>query len=93
MDAGKARSRSRLPFAPWSLLLTLCERQRGLGKMRAEPGKPIEAAYSRRPATIRAGAGAFCTRGVGFVALMCIFSLLRTSPPGSPLPHVRARRR
>ena len=67
MDAGEARSRSRLPFAPWSLLLTLREAAARLGKMRPGPGKPIEAAYSRRPATVRAGAGAFCTRGVGFV--------------------------
>ena len=42
MDAGKARSRSRLPFAPWSLLLTLCERQRGLGKMRPAPASQLK---------------------------------------------------
>ena len=86
MDAGKARSRSRLPFAPWSLLLTLCERQRGLGKMRAEPGKPIEAAYSRRPATVRAGAGAFCTRGVGFVALCAYSRCFGLVPPEALCP-------
>ena len=93
MDAGKARSRSRLLLRALSLLLTLREAAARLGKMRPGPGKPIEAAYSRRPATVQAGADAFCTRGVGFAAIVCIFSLLRTSAPGSPLPHVRVRRR
>ena len=54
--------------------------------MRPAPGKPIEAGYSRRPAMVQAGADAFCTRGVGFAAIVCIFSLLRTSArkPSAP---------
>ena len=38
--------------------------------MRPAPGKPIEAGYSRRPAMVQAGADAFCTRGVGFAAIV-----------------------
>ena len=73
--------------------------------MRAGPGKPIEAAYSRRPATVRAGAGAFCTRGVGFVAIVwhirarCLWHFRRplgrrkgSSPLLITLACVRARK-
>ena len=49
--------------------------------MRAAPGKPIEAAYSTRPATVRAGAGAFYTRGVGFVACVCTFARAASGHP------------